>query len=131
MEKHQMQRREDRFGHTINVLRAPPTWPVNPLLQGRHLPMYLDSGGLQTVIHSLSSYIFGQYDGVAGGYNTGGCAHSACGRRDSLEGFQQEPGSGVLQAGTRSQPAGSSLRAEVGVKETRSPLALDNSFPKS
>lgn len=128
MEKHQMQRREDRFGHTINILRAPPTWLMNPLLQGCHLPTYLDSGGLQTVIHSLSSYIFGQYDGVAGWYNTGGCAHSTCGRRDSREGFQQEPGSGVLQAGTRSEPAGS---CTVGVKVTLSPLALDNSFPKS
>lgn len=51
------------------------------------LPAYLDSGGLQTVIHGLSSHVFGQYDRVAGRYDAGRYAHRTCGRRDSLDDF--------------------------------------------
>lgn len=57
----------------------------NPPARRIHPPFYLDSGGLQPVIHCLSSDIFGQYDGVTGRNDTGRNAHSTCGRKESLE----------------------------------------------
>lgn len=73
--------------HQIDSRGDPLYASSEPPARGIHLPIYLDSGGLQTVIHSLSSYVFGQYDGVAGRYDTGRYADSTCRRRESLEDF--------------------------------------------
>lgn len=96
----------------------------NPPARRIHLPFYLDSGGLQPVVHGLSSDIFGQYDRVTGRNDTGRDAHSTCGRRESLEDL------------TRSQASMSCRRpplmAETEVEGTLFLPAWDsNSFPKS
>lgn len=96
----------------------------NPPARGIHLPFYLDSGGLQPVIHCLSSDISGQYDGVTGRNDTGRNAHSTCGRRESLEDL------------TRSQASMSCRRPPLMVEtDVEGTLFLptwdSNSFPKS
>lgn len=81
------------------------------------------------MIHSLSSYVFGQDDRVTGRYNTGRYAHSTCRRTVSLEDFI---GNQAMMEGTRPKRVGSSLRVEVDIEETLFlPTRGDNSFPKS
>lgn len=98
--------------------------PATPPARRIHLPFYLDSGGLQPVIHGLSSDIFGQYDGVTGRNDTGRNAHSTCGRRESLEDLTRSQASMPC----RMPP----LMVETDVEGTLFLPAWDSySFPKS
>lgn len=84
------------------------------------------------MIHSLSSYVFGQYDRVAGRYDTGRYAHSTCGKRECLEDFIKNQAMVFYGRAPDSNCVGSSLRANADTEEILFlPTRDDNPFPKS